>query len=120
YDQNYKERHGILKVLGMPEPVELESVYTSVQFLDNDAIRSFESIENLEKLYRQANSRSFQFQDSPKQAGIEVANDKPFLMVLGAPGAGKSTFLRKMGLEALKGKEGGFKHARIPVFIELK
>jgi hypothetical protein len=41
-------------------------------------------------------------------------------MVLGQPGAGKSTFLRKIGLEALKGKKGGFKHDRIPVFIELK
>ncbi|WP_235526598.1 NACHT domain-containing protein [Nostoc piscinale] len=41
-------------------------------------------------------------------------------MVLGGPGAGKSTFLRKMGLEALKGKRGGFQHNCIPVFIELK
>lgn len=41
-------------------------------------------------------------------------------MVLGQPGAGKSTFLRKTGLEALKGKKGGFKHNCIPVFIELK
>jgi len=41
------------------------------------------------------------------------------LMVLGSPGAGKSTFLRRMGLEALKGKKGQFKHACIPVLIEL-
>lgn len=41
-------------------------------------------------------------------------------MVLGQPGSGKFTFLRKIGLEALKGKKGGFKHERIPVFIELK
>ena len=43
-----------------------------------------------------------------------------YLMVLGGPGAGKSTFLRRMGLEALKGKKGNFKYACIPVFIELK
>jgi hypothetical protein len=35
YEQNYVERHGILKVLGMREPVSLESVYTAVQFLDD-------------------------------------------------------------------------------------
>ena len=120
YVQNYEERHGILKVLGMREPVKLESVYTAVQFLGNDAIRSFESIENLEKVYRQAKSRGFQSHDGKKQAGIKVANDKQYLMVLGGPGAGKSTFVRKMGLEALKGKKGNFKHACIPVFIELK
>ncbi|MFS0516675.1 NACHT domain-containing protein [Nostoc sp. UIC 10607] len=120
YVQNYEERHGILKVLGMREHVKLESVYTAVQFLGDDAIRSFESIENLEEVYRQARSRRFQSQDGKKQVGIKVANDKQYLMVLGGPGAGKSTFVRKMGLEALKGKKGGFKHACIPVFIELK
>ncbi|MDE0324274.1 MAG: NACHT domain-containing protein [Candidatus Poribacteria bacterium] len=41
-------------------------------------------------------------------------------MLLGGPGIGKSTFLRKVGLEALKGKDGNFKHQCIPVFLELK
>ncbi|MBD0266004.1 MAG: histidine kinase, partial [Tolypothrix sp. Co-bin9] len=91
YDQNYEERHGILKVLGMREPVKLESVYTAVQFLDDDAIRSFESIDNLEQFYRQAKSRRFQSKDCRKQEGIKVANGKQYLMVLGGPGAGKST-----------------------------
>ncbi|HLO86792.1 MAG TPA: NACHT domain-containing protein, partial [Nostocaceae cyanobacterium] len=121
YVQNYGERHGILKVLGMREPVKLESIYTAVQFLDNDSIQSFESIEKLEESYRKSNIRKFQHHDSKKkQLGIKVANDKKYLMVLGSPGAGKSTFLRKIGLEALKGKKGDFKHLCIPVFIELK
>ena len=120
YGQNYQERHGILKVLGMREYVKLESVYTAVQFLNDDAIRSFASIEQLEEVYRQGKGRKFDSQDCQKQPGIEVANKKQYLMVLGGPGAGKSTFLRKMGMEALKGKKGGFKHDSIPVFIELK
>ncbi|MBH8563578.1 NACHT domain-containing protein [Nostoc sp. CENA67] len=120
YVKNYEERHGILKVLGMREHVKLESVYTAVQFLDHDGIRSFESIENLEKFYRQANGRRFLSQDRGKQAGIKVANVQQYLMVLGGPGAGKSTFLRKMGLEALKGKKAEFQHDCIPVFLELK
>ena len=41
-------------------------------------------------------------------------------MVLGGPGTGKSTFLRRIGLEVLRGKQGEFKHRCIPVFIELK
>ena len=120
YAQNYTERHGILKVLGMRESVSLESVYTAVQFLDDRAIRSFESVETLEQVYRQAKQRSFQSEDCQKQEGLKVANEKQYLMVLGGPGAGKSTFLRRMGLEALKGKKGNLKHACIPVFIELK
>jgi hypothetical protein len=120
YAQNYTERHAILKVLGMREPVSLESVYTAVQFLDDRAIRSFESVETLEEVYRKAKQRSFQPKDCQKQEGLNVANEKQYLMVLGGPGAGKSTFLRRMGLEALKGKKGNLKHACIPVFIELK
>ena len=117
---DYENRHGTFKVLGMREPVKLESVYTAVQFLDNNDIRSFESIKNLEEYFRHASSRRFKSQDQGKKEGIKVANDKQYLMVLGAPGIGKSTFLRKMGLEALKGQHGGFKHDCIPVFIELK
>ena len=120
YGKRYFKRHGILKALGMREAVPLESVYTAVQFLDEQEIRSFESIPNLEEAYRKENKRSFQQQDCQKQEGLKIANQKQYLMVLGQPGAGKSTFLRKIGLEALKGKKGGFKHDRIPVFIELK
>ena len=120
YGKRYFKRHGILKALGMREAVALESVYTAVQFLNEQEIRSFESIQNLEEAYRKANKRSFQQQDCQKQEGLKIANQKQFLMVLGQPGAGKSTFLRKIGLEALKGKKGGFKPDCIPVFIELK
>ncbi|MBD2182025.1 NACHT domain-containing protein [Planktothrix sp. FACHB-1355] len=118
YVQNYSDRHGILKVLGMREPVALESVYTAVQFLDKWDIRRFESIENLEISYRE--TRSFQPKNCLKRDGLKVANEKQYLMVLGGPGAGKSTFLRKLGLEVLKGFQGGFEHECIPVFIELK
>ncbi|MBE8989185.1 MULTISPECIES: NACHT domain-containing protein [unclassified Nostoc] len=118
YQKKYEERHGIIKVLGMREHVKLESLYTAVQFLDDDT--SFQSIENLENVYRQTKIRRFQSQDGDKQEGIKVANDKQYLMVIGGSGAGKSTFLRKMGIEALKGKKEGFKHACIPVFIVLE
>ncbi|MEO1375126.1 MAG: NACHT domain-containing protein [Cyanobacteria bacterium J06635_10] len=118
YIKNYTARHGYLKVLGMREPVALEKVYTNVRFLERWNIRQFESIENLEQAYRQ--NRSFQPKDTLDLIGLEVANGKQYLMVLGGPGVGKSTFLRKMGLEALKGYKGGYLHKCIPVFIDLK
>ncbi len=120
YAWNYAKRHGLMKVLGMREPVPLEQVYTSVQFLDRDSISRFESIEDLEKAFREQPERSFQRKSSKKLEGLKVANDKQYLMVLGGPGAGKSTFIRKMGLEALKGLGGGYSHECIPVLLELK
>jgi NACHT domain len=119
YIQNYNERHGILKVLGMREFVKLENVYTSVQFLGRSDLWRFDP-SKLEKDYRQTERRRLQAERNKRQDGLIVANDKQYLMVLGQPGAGKSTFLRRIGLEALKGKNGGYRQECVPVFLELK
>ncbi|MBD1998821.1 NACHT domain-containing protein [Leptolyngbya sp. FACHB-541] len=121
YVRSYTERHGILKVLGMREPIPLESVYVAVQCLDNATLQGYESIEGLEQAYRESKRRQFGFREPSKQPGLTIANQKQYLMVLGGPGMGKSTFLRKMGLEALKGRRReGFHHPCLPVFVELK
>jgi hypothetical protein len=124
YEQNYIDEHGTLKVLGIREPVKLESVYTEVLFSNTDtndyAIRSFAAIKNLDKLYPQEKSQKSKFQDSEQKLGIKLAYEKQYLMVLGEAGAGKSTFLRKVGIEALKGRKGGFKSGYIPVFVNLQ
>ena len=118
YFQTYYKRYGKLRVLGMKQLLPLDFIYTAVQFLDSSEISNFISSQDLEKVYRE--NRGFQSRKSEKQSGIQVAKQSQYLMVLGAPGSGKSTFLRRMGLEALKGKEGNFGHESIPVFIELK
>ena len=120
YIENYTERHGVLKVLGMREPVKLDEVFTTVQLLGEDEVQQFATIDDLEKLYREAGQRLLRYRSKERQNGIFVASQKQFLMVLGAPGAGKSTFLRKIGLESFKGKKGDFKHQAIPVLLELK
>lgn len=120
YISSYADRHGILKVLGMMEPVWIEDIYTRVQFLGDDSIRQYLSLENLEQAYRETQQRRFQFEECEKRDGVEVANQQQYLMVLGQPGAGKSTFLRRIGLEALKREESDYGHNSIPVFLELK
>ncbi|MBW4471158.1 MAG: NACHT domain-containing protein [Stenomitos rutilans HA7619-LM2] len=120
YISSYADRHGILKVLGMTEPVWIEDIYTRVQFLGNEGIRQYLSLENLEQAYRETQQRRFQSRECTKQDGLEVADRQPYLMVLGQPGAGKSTFLRRIGLEALKRDGSGYRHNCIPVFLELK
>ncbi len=120
YVETYTKRHGLLKVLGMREPVNLDDVYTAVVLLDSAGRRSFSSIDALEKAYRENPRRARSNKEDQKRTGVKVANDTQFLMVLGAPGAGKSTFLRKIGLEALKVKKGNYKHRCLPVLLELK
>ncbi len=52
--------------------------------------------------------------------GIKFVNERQYLIVLGAPGVGKSTFLRQMGLKILEGATEVFPDTKIPVFVELK
>jgi NACHT domain len=119
YIQNYSDRHGLLKVLGMLEPVKLEDIYTSAQFLRQRDLWLFDP-SGLEESYRKTQKRRFQSEQCEKKDGLKVANDNRYLMVLGQPGAGKSTFLRRIGLEALKGEYGNYQHRCVPVFLELK
>ena len=124
YISNYADRHGLIKVLGMMQPVWIEDIYTHVQFLDSDGVRQYSSLENLEvafrNSYKKTKQRRFQPTESEKQEGLVVANECQYLMVLGQPGAGKSTFLRRVGLEALNRKNSDYRHDCVPVFLELK
>ncbi|MGL5833179.1 MAG: NACHT domain-containing protein [Waterburya sp.] len=115
YIAKYTERHGTLKVLGMGKPVSLDSVYTKVNF-QADIICGYQSLNAQEQVFRQKAK-----EDREKRPGLEVANQEQYLMVLGNPGTGKTTFLRKVGLEALKGKGNGeYQHTCIPVLLELR
>ena len=122
YDNNYRERHGQLKVfcVGMREPIPLDDVYVTVQFLDERSASRYRSNEDVERAFRERNRGRLILNPDERMDGTKVANDKQYLMLLGTPGVGKSTFLRKVGLEALKGREGNFAHKCIPVFLELK
>jgi hypothetical protein len=126
YCERYAERHGHIKVLGMSQPVPLRQVYTSVKCVSSDFLYAFSTPEELEKLFRASDITSFFLQQEDKREGFAVANQTQFLNLLGQPGAGKSTFLRRVGLEALSprpliGKSKNlYDHRCLPVFIELK
>lgn len=122
YHKPYRERHGTIKVfcVGMNKPIPLDDVYVTVQLLDPNSTSKYGSLENIRKVFRAKYEPIIPGNPNEPQDGIRVANDEQYLMVLGGPGIGKSTFLRKAGLEALKEKEGNFEHECIPVFLELK
>lgn len=122
YEKNYRERHGQLKVFcaGMRKPIPLDEVYVEVQFLDDHEVLRYKSPEEVERAFRERSGRHFDSVSDERKDGTQVANNKQYLMLLGGPGVGKSTFLRKVGLETFKGTNGNFAHKCIPVFLELK
>jgi CHAT domain len=105
YVERYEHRYAQVKVLGMAEPVPLASIYTEVRTVTPTLLRGYRTQEELQELFLQEgrDSAGFAFHRNTPKPGLEVANDEKhrFLNVLGAPGAGKSTFLRHIGLMAL-------------------
>lgn len=120
YAQRYWDRHGIVRVLKMTKPMDLESIYINVQCLDSFSRNKYESSRDLEKAFRESNQRRYRSQKDGKQEGMVFANQEKYLMVFGEPGIGKSTFLRKVGLEAMKGNNEKYQPNLTPVLLELK
>ena len=117
YHQRYLDRHCNIQILNrMDKGVSLDKIYTAVKFLGDSDLKYF-SLDNLEELYRKSGNRRFRVGSDKRHDGLTTAKNEQYLMVLGSPGVGKSTFLRKLGLEAL---ENGLVHELVPVFIELK
>jgi Cdc6-like AAA superfamily ATPase len=114
YIKNYADRHGTFNVLGMGKPVNIESVYTQVNF-HPEIIKTYDSVDAQETAFRDRELRN-----DDRRKGMKVANTYQYLMVLGSPGMGKTTFLRKVGLEALKQTQGEYLYSGIPVFLELR
>lgn len=125
YVSKYKNRHCILKIIGMSKPMSLDNIYTGVKLLNERDVFQFSSIDALEARYRKTRFGGYAGtqNNTEKDSGIKVANENQYLMVLGGPGAGKSTFLRKVGLESLKTlhyENTDYHHRCLPVLLDLK
>lgn len=121
YLRKYTERYGQVRLLGMSEPIPLKKIYTAVQMVDPSVLKRWKTTTELEKAFRTSSSRDFLPRDTSRKDGLKLANKTQFLNILGQPGAGKSTFMRRMGLEALLPvQERKYDHACVPVFVELK
>lgn len=110
----------------MAQPMPLRELYTAVQALTRRS-RFSDKVSEMEQAFRERSRNDSCDDRAPRREGIAVANEQRFLSVLGQPGAGKSTFLKRVGLEAvMRGESTSFRipvayhHACLPVFLELK
>lgn len=106
YLNRYEQRHAHVKILGMTEPVPLASIYTEVRVVPPIFLRGYRTQQELQELFlqKERSLTGYDFSCDKPEPGLKVANDEKhrFLNVLGAPGSGKSTFLRYIGLMALQ------------------
>jgi predicted NACHT family NTPase len=118
-----KKRCGWMKVLNMTYPIETSAIYTDVNLLGKPLhLRSF---RELERSLPEFDSENFdrlwlgQAIEDQRRDGIETVQDTNLLMILGAPGAGKSTFLKRLAMLCY-GEDAAHFQALMPFFVTLK
>jgi predicted NACHT family NTPase len=118
-----KKRCGWMKVLNMTYPIESSAIYTDVNLLGKPLhLRSFRELERSLPEFAAENFDRFwlgQALRDQRRDGIETVRDTNLLMILGAPGAGKSTFLKRLAMLCY-GEEVIHFQTLVPLFVTLK
>lgn len=117
-----KEKCGTMRVLDMPKPIKLtgkQGIYTSVNILEQITGRRRLKIAELMQGCDQDNFERLGLSGVKQKrvSGLDVVQRYSKLMVLGKPGAGKTTFLKYLAMQCI---EGRYQANRVPIFITLK
>lgn len=117
YAMSLARRFGEVKVLGMQRPVRLLSLYVRANILEKITSRIGANVEEMEKAF-DFDRRPFGKRRETKD-GEEIVNQEERFIVLGKPGAGKTTFLKYLTLSILHA-ETKIQKRRLPIFITLR
>ncbi|MDZ8240177.1 MAG: NACHT domain-containing protein [Nostoc sp. ChiQUE01a] len=117
-----KEKCGTMRVLDMPKPIKLtgkQGIYTNVNILEEITGRRRLQIAELIQDCEHDNFERIGLSGIKQKrvSGLEAVQRHNKLMVLGKPGAGKTTFLKYLAIQCIEGK---FQANRVPLFITLK
>ena len=114
-----QERCGTMRVLDMNQPIGLGEIYTHVNILEKitgrkrlklaDLVQDDVAPENFERFSLGAVKETM--------PGLEAVEKHSKLMILGKPGAGKTTFLKHLAIQCIG---GAFQSDCVPLFITLK
>lgn len=111
YLAHMRALYATTRILGKTTPVSLEGIYTDVYILDKLTARQRFSIEELKRRFL----LRFDSAESNRQNGLELVKQSLNLFILGKPGAGKTTFLRYIALQAAQSNVN-----KLPIFVTLK
>ncbi|MBD1879101.1 NACHT domain-containing NTPase [Coleofasciculus sp. FACHB-T130] len=114
-----QERCGTMRVLDMAHPIGLNDIYTNVNILEKITGRRRKEITELLKECNFEDVERFGLgKISEKRVpGLDAVKQHPKLMILGKPGAGKTTFLKYLAIQC---NQGEFQADRVPIFVTLK
>jgi predicted NACHT family NTPase len=114
-----QELCGTMRILDMTQPIELSQIYTDVNILEKlTALRRKTIDELLEECgYEDFDRFGLGKVVENRVLGVKAVEKYKKLIVLGKPGAGKTTFLRYLAIQC---NQGLFQPQLVPIFIPLK
>lgn len=110
---------GSMRVLDMTQPIDLNTIYTNVNILEKTTRQQRLGLQELIQSYSLENFERFSLSkvQEPRVPALDAVSKHTKLMILGKPGAGKTTFLKFVALQCI---ESIFNPHLIPLFITLK
>ncbi|MDJ0776146.1 MAG: NACHT domain-containing NTPase [Mastigocoleus sp. MO_167.B18] len=116
---NIEQSCGTIRVLDMTQPIDLGSIYTQVNILEKITGRRRLELKKLSEDLNLENFDRFCLNKVKEERleGLKAVQDYKKLMVLGKPGAGKTTFLKYLSMQC---STGGLLKNYVPIFIPLK
>jgi predicted NACHT family NTPase len=112
------ERCGTMRVLDMTQPVDLDRIYTDVNIIKNITARQRIGYDEVMELCtREHFDRFLVGTIQERVAGFVAVEEFQKLVVLGKPGAGKTTFMKYLAMSCLDDR---FHGELVPIFVTLK
>ncbi|WP_008314652.1 NACHT domain-containing protein [Leptolyngbya sp. PCC 6406] len=109
---------GILQLLDIRHPVNIDDIYVDVNILEAVANQQFLEVSALNNLDpADFNRMGLGIIEQPQIPGVEAVKNYGKLRVLGKPGIGKTTFLQHLAVQC---NQGDFAPEQVPIFIVLR
>ncbi len=117
--ESLRKRCGTMRILDMTQPIDSGAIYTDVNILTKIAGKTRREIQEMMADCGAAGFDRFFLGDVKQERveGLKAVLEQRQLMILGRPGAGKTTFLKRLAIECLN---GDFLADRLPIFVTLK
>jgi predicted NACHT family NTPase len=113
--------YGKMQLLDIAQPVDIDNLYVDVNILEEIVSQQWRELSDLLQGFNPAaddfDRLGLGKVRQKRVSGLKAVTEHSRLMVLGKPGAGKTTFLKHIAIECNKGE---FQANRIPIFIPLK
>ena len=116
-----KELCGKMRVLDMSKPIGLDEIYTDVNIFEKVTGCRYKDISELDRTFDPEEQNFDRYGLSKiceeRVPGLTAVNNYSKLMVLGKPGAGKTTFLKYLAIQCI---DGSLQSDKVPIFITLR